>query len=247
MTWTELVMGAADEHDGDPTITDVRTGQILTRTAFARRVTHVAGGLRSHGLRYGDRVQIDLPLGIELATAVHAVVWAGGVAVLHTRGPARMLITQRVHGPIRTDVERVFTVEPSPGAQQFTELMGERAVDFGPLSGPALVLYGGRTLELEELTEDLRQIDEDLLLEEEDVVLAAVSDTFRGLRAFDIAMMAASSVVIAHEPSLVGCRVLIEEHEVTLVVAAPELARRLAGDPDLRVLDERAIVRALAL
>ncbi|MBN6053357.1 hypothetical protein JYK22_15565, partial [Nonomuraea sp. RK-328] len=248
MTWTELVMGAAAEHDGDPTMTDVRTGQVLARSAFARRVARVAGGLRTRGLRYGEQVLIDLPLGIELAVAVHSVVWAGGVAALHTRGPARMLIAQRVQGPARPDVEHVFSVEPSPDAQPFTVLEGERTVDFGPLAGPALVLYGGRTLRLEELTDHLRKIDEELLLEEWDTVLAAVSDDpFKGLWVVDIAMTAGCSVVIAHEPTVLGCRVLIAEHAVSITIASSELARKLSGDPELHVLDERAIVRSLGL
>ncbi|MCP2348894.1 hypothetical protein [Nonomuraea roseoviolacea] len=250
MTWTELVMGAAAEHDGDPTMTDVRTGEVLARSAFARRVAHVAGGLRAGGLRYGEQVLIDLPIGIDLAVAVHSVVWAGGVAALHLRGPARMMIAQRLQGPVRADVEHVFTVEPSPGAKPFTDLEGERTVDFGPLCGPALVLYSGRTLRLEELTGHLREIDEELLLEEWDTVLAAVSaepDPFKGLWVVDIAMTAGSSVVIAQEPSVLGCRILIAEHAVSVTIASSELARKLSTDPEIHVLDERAIVRSLGL
>ena len=62
---------------------------MLSYAAFARRVTHAAAGLRRYGLRYGDRVLVNLPLGAALPVAVHAVAWAGGVAVLGElrRGP----------------------------------------------------------------------------------------------------------------------------------------------------------------
>ncbi|MEV0593931.1 AMP-binding protein [Nonomuraea cavernae] len=247
MTWTELVMGAAPTRGDQPAVTDVRTGEMLSHAAFARRVTHVAAGLRRHGLRYGDRVLVDLPLGAGLAVAVHSVAWSGGVAVLGSSGTARMMIAHRGYDADAVDVQHVFSMEPVSGAKPFGELIGERTVEFGPLAGPALSVDGERILHHDELAGDLRKLATRLLVGPDDVVLAAVSDGFKGLRVLDLAMMAGAHVVIAHEPSLIGCRVLAHERAATLVVAPYELARRLLGDPTLRVVDERAVVSSLDL
>ncbi|MEU0571682.1 AMP-binding protein [Nonomuraea sp. NPDC005983] len=247
MTWTELVMGMTSVRGDQPAVSDVRTGEVLSYASFARRVTHAAAGLRRFGLRYGDRVLVDLPLGAGLTVAVHAVAWAGGTAVLGATGTALMMITQ---GPLTreaVDVQNVFTFEPTPGAIQFADLIGGRTVEFGPLAGPALSLDGDRVLDHDELASDLRRLASRLLISKDDVVLAAVSEPFKGLRVADLAMMAGAQVVIAHEPTLIGARVLASEHAATLVVAPYELAKKLLGDPVLRVVDERAIVSSLGL
>ncbi|MDF2705599.1 MAG: AMP-binding protein [Nonomuraea muscovyensis] len=246
MTWTELVMGAASTRGERPAVTDVRTGEVLSHAAFARRVTRSAAGLRRHGLRYGDRVLVDVPLGAGFAVAVHSVAWSGGVAVLGSRGSARMMIVHRRLDPA-AEVERVFSLEPIPGATPFAELMGDATVEFGPLAGPALGVDGGRVLHHDELADDLRALSARVVVGRGDVVLAAVSDIVKGLRVLDLALMTGAHVVVAQEPTLTGCRVLAQEHAVTLAVAPFELARRLSGDPALRVVDERALAGSLAL
>src|ERR1044072_1497184 len=100
MTWTELVLGASPVQGDQPAVSDVRTGEVLSYNAFARKVTHAAAGLRRHGLRYGDRVIVDMPLGGGFAMAVHSVAWSGGVAVLGDSGTARMMIAQRGYDPL---------------------------------------------------------------------------------------------------------------------------------------------------
>ncbi|PZG19698.1 AMP-binding protein [Nonomuraea aridisoli] len=246
MTWTELVMAAAPMQGDQPAVSDVRTGEVLSYAAFARRVGRAAGGLRDHGLRYGDRVLVDLPLGAALPVAVHAVAWAGGIAVLAPSGPARMLITQH-DVPPAAEVEHVFTLRPAPGATPFAELLAGGTVEFGPLAGPALSLDGERLLDNDELATDLRRLATRLVIGKDDVVINAVSEPFRGLRVIDLAMTAGAHVVVPHEPTLIGCRVLAAERRATVVVAPYDLARRLLGDPVLRVVDERAVVSSLGL
>ncbi|WP_113703272.1 AMP-binding protein [Nonomuraea lactucae] len=247
MTWTDLVIGKATVWGDRPAVSDVRTGEVLSYATFARRVTHAAAGLRGHGLRYGDRVLVDLPLGARFAVAVHSVAWSGGVVVLGSAGSARMLITDRCHDPAAVDVEHVFTMQPVRGATPFRALMGPRTVEFGPLAGPALSVDGSRVLDNDELAADLRKLTADLMIDEDDVLLAAVSDAVKGLRVIDLAMMAGASAVVVLGPTLTTCRVLAHEYGATLVVAPFDLARRLAGDRTLRVVDERAIVESLGL
>jgi hypothetical protein len=125
--------------------------------------------------------------------------------------------------------------------------VGPAAVEFGPLAGPAITLDGVRLLDNAELATDLRRLSTRLVVAKDDVVISAVSEPFRGLRTIDLAMTAGAHVVVAHEPSLVGCRVLAQERRATVVVAPYDLARRLLGDPTLRVVDERAVVSSLGL
>jgi hypothetical protein len=245
MTWTELVMGSAAMRGEQPAVSDVRTGGMLSYAAFARRVTHAAAGLRRYGLRYRDRVLVDLPLGAALPVAVHAVAWAGGVAVLGASGEARMMITHRGRDTSAAEVQHVFAVESAAGAVPFSDLLGEATVEFGPLAGPALTLDGHRIFDHDELAGDLRKLVARLVVGKDDVVLAAVGDVFKGLRLLDAALMSGAHVVVAHEPTLVGCRVLAHEHGATIAVAPYELARRLVGTPALRVVDERAVVSSL--
>jgi AMP-binding enzyme len=247
MTWTELVMAAAPKQGDLPAVSDVRTGEVLSYAAFARRVTRAAGGLRAQGLRYGEQVLVDVPLGALLPVAVHAVAWAGGVAVLAGSGAARMMITQDQYDPTAVKVDQVFAFRPTPGTRPFTDLLTAGAVEFGPLAGPAVTLDGSRLFDNTELATDLRRLATRLVVDRDDVVISAVSEPFRGLRVIDLVMMSGAHVVVAHEPSLVGCRVLAQERRATMVVAPYDLARRLLGDPILRVVDERAIVSSLGL
>jgi hypothetical protein len=247
MTWTELVMGATSIQGEQPAVSDVRTGEVLSYAAFARKVTHASAGLRARGLRYGDHVLVDMPLGVGLAVAVHSVAWAGGVAILRSTGKARMMIAQRGYQRDQVDVEHVFTFEPAAGATPFGELMGERTVEFGPLAGPALGLGGNRILDHDELASDLRRLAARIVVGKDDVLLAAVSEPFRGLRVLDLSMMSGAHAVIAQGTSLIGTRVLASEYSATLVVGPYDLARRMLGDPALRVVDERALVSSLAL
>ncbi|WP_343949615.1 AMP-binding protein [Nonomuraea longicatena] len=243
MTWTELVMSAAPGRGDRPAVTDVRTGEVLTYATLAKRVTHAAAGLRRYGLRYGDRVLVDLPPGAAMPTAAHAVAWAGGVVVLNRPGsdspprsrsiPFGIVAPQRREGPKE--------------ALGLLDLVGETEVEFGPLAGPALSAGADRVLTHEELAGDLRRLATRLLITKDDVVLVAVSDRLRALRTMDMALMSGAHMVVAHEPTLIGCRVLASEHQATLVVAPFELARRLLGNPYLRVVDERTVVSSLSL
>jgi hypothetical protein len=246
MTWSELVMGAAPMRGEQPAVSDVRTGEVLSYAVFARRVTRVAAGLRHHGLRYGDRVLIRVPVGAALPVAVHAVAWAGGIAVLGASGGARLMIALRPEDAPPAGVERVLAVQPTAAAPAFGDLMGHGEVEFGPLAGPALAI-GDRVFDHAELVTDLRGLVPRLVVGRDDVVLAAVGDPFTGLRLLDVALMTGAHVVVAHEPTLIGCRVLAQERRATLAVAPHDLARRLLGDPALRVVDERAVVSSLAL
>ncbi|WP_326635918.1 AMP-binding protein [Nonomuraea fuscirosea] len=247
MTWTELVMSAAPTQGDQPAVSDVRTGDVLSYAAFARRVTRAAAGLRALGLRYGERVLVDVPQGTHLPVAVHAVAWAGGTAVLSASGASRFMIAHEGHDPAEAKVDQVFSFLPAPGARPFGELLSSGAVEFGPLAGPALTLDGERLLDNTELTTDLRRLATRLVIAKDDVLISAVSEPFRGLRVIDLAMMSGAHVVVAHEPSLVGCRVLAQERRATVVVAPYDLARRLLGNPVLRVVDERAVVSSLGL
>ncbi|MGN9838959.1 AMP-binding protein [Nonomuraea sp. H19] len=247
MTWTELVMAAAPTKGDQPAVSDVRTGEVVSYSAFVRRVTRAAAGLRRQGLRFGERVLVNVPLGASLPVAVHSVAWAGGVAVLGAAGTARMMITQRDHDPAAAKVERVFSFLPAPGATPFGDLLNSGALEFGPLAGPAIAPDGRRVLDHDELAADLRRVAARLVIGKDDVVINAASGVFRGLRVVDLAMMSGAHVVIAHEPSLVGCRVLAQERRATLVVAPYDVARRLLGDPVLRVIDERAVVSSLGM
>ncbi|MEW9551439.1 AMP-binding protein [Nonomuraea sp. NPDC050783] len=247
MTWTELVTASAPTKGDEPAVSDVRTGEVLSYAAFVRRVTRAAAGLRRHGLQYGDQVLVDVPLGASLPVAVHSVAWAGGIAVLGSTGKARMMITHGHPGTAAADVQQVFSFHPAPGARPFGELLGAGTVEFGPLAGPAVTLDGVRLFDHIELAGDLRRLAARLVIGKEDVVINAVSEPFRGLRVIDLAMMAGAHVVIAHEPSVIGCRVLAQERRATMVVAPYDLAKRLLGDPILRVVDERAVVSSLGL
>ncbi|MFI7418943.1 AMP-binding protein [Nonomuraea sp. NPDC049684] len=252
MTWTELVMGSAPSKGDQPAVSDVRTGEVLSYAQFARRVTRAAGGLRRDGLAFGDRVLIDLPLGASLAVAVHAVAWAGGVAVLGGPGPVRMVITRgaREPGGAAADrvADRVYAFRPSPGALPFAGLLNASPVEFGPLAGAALEPGGGRVLDHGELAADLRNLAARLVVGKDDVVVNAAGDLLKGLRVLDLALMSGAHVVIAaNEPTVIGCRVLAAERRATMVVAPYDVARRLLGNPILRVVDERAIVSSLGL
>lgn len=240
-------MAAAPMQGDQPAVSDVRTGEVLSYAAFARRVTRAAAGLHRQGLRYGEQVLVNVPLGATLPVAVHAVAWAGGVAVPATAGSARLMISQGPYDPTAFKVEQVFSFRPAPGTRPFSELLAEGAHEFGPLAGPALTLDGVRLFDHDELAGDLRRLATRLVIGKDDVVIAAVSEPFRGLRLIDLAMTAGAHVVVAHEPSLVGCRVLAAERRATMVVAPYDLARKLLGDPVLRVIDERAVVSSLGL
>lgn len=241
-------MGSAPSKGDQPAVSDVRTGEVMSYAAFTRRVTHAAAGLRRNGLRYGDHVLVDVPLGASLPVAVHAVAWAGGVAVLKGTGTARMLITYGSYDATAVRVDQVYAFRPAPGALPFARLLHEGTVEFGPLAGPALMLEGGRTFDHDELAADLRGLASRLVVSKDDIMINAVSDLFKGLRVLDLALMSGAHVVVAaHEPSVIGCRVLAQERRATMVVAPYEVARRLLGDPVLRVVDERAIVSSLAL
>ncbi|MGW0478821.1 AMP-binding protein [Nonomuraea sp. NPDC003214] len=245
MTWSELVMGAAPRRGDRPAVSDVRSGEVLSYAIFASRVKQVAAGLHRHGLRRGERVLVRLPVGASLPVAVHGVAWAGGIASLDASADARLMIGQ---GPAdaaaAAGVQRVFAVRAEPGAAPFGELRGHGELEFGPLAGPALAL-GGRVFDHTELGRDLRVLPARLSVRSSDVVLAAVSDVFTGLRLLDLALMVGAHVVVAHEPTLIGCRVLAQERRATLAVAPHDLAKRLLGEPSLRVLDERALVDSL--
>ncbi|WP_188191682.1 AMP-binding protein [Nonomuraea sp. SYSU D8015] len=247
MTWTELVMASAPTKGDQPAVSDVRTGEVLSYSAFVRRVTRAAAGLRRQGLRQGDHVIVDVPLGASLPVAVHCVAWAGGIAVLGSAGRARMMITQRSYDPAAVKADQVFSFRPAPGTRPFGELLANGSVEFGPLAGPAITLDGLRMFDHIELAGDLRRLAARLVVAKDDVVISAVSEPFRGLRVMDLAMMSGAHVVVAHGPSLVGCRVLAKERRATMVVAPYDLARRLLGDPILRVVDERAVVSSLGL
>lgn len=244
MTWTELVLGAAHARGDQPAVTDVRTGEVLSHVGFNRKVTHAAAGLRRHGLSYHDLVHIDLPFGAMFPIAVHAVAWAGGVAVLRPSSTASMLITTRdvPEGP-----KHVFTVERVPGATPFADLINGQEVEFGPLAGPALSPDGERVLDHDELARDLRGLGARVPLTHYDVVLAAVTDRMRGLRTADLTLAAGAHLVIAHEPTLIGCRVLIQEYRASVIVAPSDIARRLHGERGLRVIDERHLSSSLGL
>jgi AMP-binding enzyme len=248
MTWTELVMAAAPAKGDRPAVSDVRSGQVLSYAAFARRVTRAAAGLRRRGLRPGDQVLVDVPLGAALPVAVHSVAWAGGVAVLGSTGSAPMMIAHGRHDPDAVKVDQVFSFHPGPGARAFGDLLTSGVVEFGPLAGPALTLGGRRVFDHLELADDLRKVAPRLAIGERDVVISAVGEPFRGLRVMDVAMMSGAHVVVAHEPSVLGCRVLAQERGATVIVAPHDLARRLLADPvleRLRVVDERAAVGAV--
>ncbi|MFB9623494.1 AMP-binding protein [Nonomuraea helvata] len=247
MTWTELVMAAAPTRGDQPAVSDVRTGEVLSYSAFVRRVTRAAAGLSRQGLRFGDHVLVNVPLGASLPVAVHAVAWAGGVAVLAASGAARFMITQSHYDSTVAKVEQVYSFQPVPGAKPFGELIGDRTLEFGPLAGPAIIVDGVRTFRHDALASDLRKLASRLVIDKDDVVLSAVSEPFRGLRLVDLAMTAGAHVIVAHEPSVVGCRVLAAERRATMVVAPYDVAKRLLGDPMLRVVDERAIVSSLGL
>ena len=240
-------MAAAPIQADQPAVSDVRTGEVLSYAAFARRVTRAAAGLRREGLRYGEHVLVNVPLGATLPVAVHAVAWAGGVAVLATSGVARIMISHGAYDPVTCKVEQVCSFKPVPGARPFAELMSEGPLEFGPLAGPAATLDGERLFDNDELATDLRRLANRVVFTRDDVVINAVSEPFRGLRVIDLAMTTGAHVVVAHEPSLIGCRVLAAERRATVVVAPYELAKRLVGDPILRVIDERAVVSSLAL
>lgn len=236
--WTELVLNSAPEQGDRPAVTDVRTGEVLTFSGFARRVMLGAAGLRRRGLRTGDRVIVDLPPGATLPLAVHTVAWAGGVVVCpYTDNTARMMITQGKWEQTEPEVRQVFTVEPTAGASLFTDLIRGEPWEFGPITGPALDLGGGRVLTNNELASDLREVAARGLVRKGDVVLAAVTDRPCLVRLVDVALMSGAQVIIAHDPTLIGCRVLAEEHRATVVIAPRELARRLAL-PGRRVLEE---------
>ncbi|WP_165977008.1 AMP-binding protein [Nonomuraea diastatica] len=247
MTWTELVMAAAPTRGERPAVSDVRTGEVLSYAMFVKRVTRAAAGLRRQGLGYGERVIVNVPPGAALPVAIHAVAWAGGVAVLAASGSARMMITQRNYDPAATQVEQVYSFLPVEGAKPFAELLDERGVEFGPLAGPALTFDGRRVFDHDELAGDLRRLATRVAIAKDDVLISAVNDPFRGLRVIDLAMMSGAHVVVAHEPSLVGCRVLAQERGAGVVVAPYDLARRLLGNPALRVVDERTVVSSLGL
>ncbi|RSN07587.1 hypothetical protein DMB42_23425 [Nonomuraea sp. WAC 01424] len=248
MTWTELVMGSAPSKGDQPAVSDVRTGEVLSYAQFARRVTRAAAGLRRDGLTAGDRVLIDLPLGAALPVAVHAVAWAGGIAVLRGAGPARMMITLGRHDADVAAADRVYAFRPTPGAFPFAGLLNASPLEFGPLAGAALALGAGRVLDHDELAADLRNLAARLVIGKDDVVVNVAGDLVKGLRVLDLAVMSGAHVVIAaNEPTVIGCRVLAAERGATMVVAPYDVARRLLGDPSLRVVDERAIVSSLGL
>ncbi|WP_084960124.1 AMP-binding protein [Thermoactinospora rubra] len=244
MNWTETVFGAVP-HCGDlPAVTEVRTGESLTHAAFSRRVMQAAAGLRRGGLRPGERVIVELPPGAGLLVAVHAAAWAGGVVALSRgEGAAAVLVTQADPDPGATGARLVVTMEPRPGATPFDELAGEQALEFGPIVGPAMVLRG-EVLTHAALGEGLRRLAKGWAPQAEQTVVVAVPDRFRLLRACELTIMAGAHAVIAHEPSLVGCRVLVGEYRAAAAVVPAEVGRRLAAAfRGLRVVDEAVFGR----
>ncbi|MFI6323832.1 AMP-binding protein [Nonomuraea sp. NPDC050556] len=242
--WTELVLRSVPEQGDRPAVTDVRTGEVLTFAAFERRVTHAAAGLRRRGLRSGDRVVVDLPPGAALPLAVHSVAWAGGVVVCpNSEGDAtaRMMITQGKWSHVEGgEIRQVFTMEPTEGASPFSDLLRGQPWEFGPISGPA-VDCGGRVLSDNELASALRDMAAREVVREGDVVLAAITDRPRLVRLIDLSLMVGAKVIIAHDPTLIGCRVLAEEHRATVVVANRDLARRMGLHPGRRILEEAVL------
>lgn len=222
MTWTELVLSAAPARADRPAVTEIRTGESLSYAALHRRITQIAAGLRDRGVRPGHRVLVDLPPGLPMLVGTHAAAWAGGVVCFADPGG-----------------EAVLSIAD---AAVLGELAGGGALEFGPIAGPALILKG-RVLTHADLTDDLRRSAKSGLVPADEVVLAAVADRVRLLRLFDLALLAGGRLVLAHEPTVLGLRVLAAEHAAGLVVAPGEVARRFAGAEGFRVVDESALER----
>ncbi|MEV0586224.1 AMP-binding protein [Nonomuraea sp. NPDC050310] len=223
MTWTELVLSAAPARGERPAVTEIRTGEALTYAALSRRITLIAGGLRRRGLRPGHRILIDLPPGLNLLVGTHAAAWAGGVVCFaDPGGEATMAIDD-------------------PGALNALAAGGE-ALEFGPIAGPAMIL-GGQVLTQADLTDDLRRLSKAGLIRPGDVLLASLTDRLRSLRLLDLALLNGAHIVLAHEPTVLGLRVLAAEHGAGVVAVPADLARRLAGQTELRVLEDSAFAR----
>lgn len=217
---------------------------MLTYARFAHRVTHAAAGLRRRGVRPGDPLVVDLPPGCALPIAVHAASWAGALVLLGGSGgrPHKLVISYGRRATEVTDAQEVFTFDRTPGTTPFNDLAGDQELEFGPIAGPALAFPGEPFLTQADMVENRRELAGRRLFGKHDVILAAVTDPRRLLTVLDVAFMAGAQVVIAHEPTLVGCRVLIAEHEVSVVVAPRELGRRLRNGSRLRVLDDTLAV-----
>ena len=240
MTWTEQVLLHASGLGDRAAVRDVRSGTVLTYARFAHRVTHAAAGLRGRGLRPGDPLVFDLPPGCALPLAVHAAAWAGALVLLGGSGgrPHRLAISHGRRAMTDTGAQEVFTFDQTPGTTPFADLTGHGEVEFGPIAGPALAYPGEPLRSLADMAAERRRVAARGLFGMDDVVLAAITDTRRLLALLDVAFMAGARVVIAHEPTLVGCRVLAAEYEATVVVAPRELGRRLSRGIAPRVLDD---------
>ena len=78
-------MVIAGRSEREPAFIDL-AGDRLTWGELADRVDRVAAGLRTAGLRPGDRVAVVTPPGVDLPAVVYGIWRAGGVTVIADRG-----------------------------------------------------------------------------------------------------------------------------------------------------------------
>lgn len=122
-------------------------GHAVSYGLLAEQVQRVASGLVSAGMHRGDRVVVILPNSPEAVVAYHAILWAGGVAVmlnpLYTKHELRMLLQDsgaRFAFTLRQSVSTVVEATRETGVES---LFVTGLEDWLPL--PLSVLYRVKT------------------------------------------------------------------------------------------------------
>lgn len=150
-TWAALAACAADPDRAARTaFVDGSSGEQTSFAELHRRVEAIARGLRSAGLRPGDRVAMLTPPGADLVAAVYGVWRAGGVTVIADRGLGLRGLGAAVRGAKAT-----WVIGPSAAiaaARILRWAPGARAVTVGRRRAPKSI---GTLTELEHSAADL--------------------------------------------------------------------------------------------
>ena len=101
------IWGELDTHRSSDAIAFVHGDQRVTFAELVDRIERCAAGLRSEGMRPGDRVALLVPPSIELVVAIYGCWRAGVVAVVADRGLGLRALARAVRG---CGVQMVITV-----------------------------------------------------------------------------------------------------------------------------------------
>ncbi len=150
---TTYVLAAASANPDKPALIDGPTGRTLTFGQLDAAIRSLAGGLRERGFGQGDVLAILAPNLPEYAVAFHGAAMAGGTVTtlnptytaeevrfqLEDSGASYLVTIGTIIDVAReaaagAGLENVFTIDPTEGAAQLSELFGAPLGEHAPLN-----------------------------------------------------------------------------------------------------------------